>query len=331
MTSSERIALALAISVTFVAPAIRAQPVPTSQEPTASDLETARALYKEGKELRAQGDLTGALSKLKAAHQLGHTPITALELARTYEMMHLLVEARATCLDVARIPVASDETERSAAARTEAVAFAEQLRVREATLVVHFVGVAQGANVSLFIDKSVVPPAAITELHKVNPGAHDVEARVDGGVSVTTTIEVKEGETRDVSLTVPPPPVVRIERPKPPPPQPPEPEPRNVLATGAFVVGGVGIAVGALTGLLALSKKSDLDAVCGPQKMCPSSDDDLSSAKSWATFSTVAFVAGGIGVAIGILSVVGARSDEPQREGVALYIGPGSVGVHGAF
>ncbi len=96
-------------------------PAPSSsaQPANAADLEAARTLYREGKALRAQGDLVGALSKLKAAHELGRTPITGLELARTYEMLHLLVEARATCLDVATIPVASDETERSVTARSE--------------------------------------------------------------------------------------------------------------------------------------------------------------------------------------------------------------------
>jgi hypothetical protein len=333
MTSSDRLACAVALSVTLLAPVVNAQsaPPPSTQEPTAADLETARALYKEGKELRAAGDLSGALAKLKAAHQLGHTPITGLELARTYEMLHLLVEARAICLDVGHIPVASDETERSATARAEAVTLAERLLAREATLVVHFVGAPPGAMVSLSIDKSVVPPAAISELHKVDPGAHDLEARVEGGVAVAATVDLREGETREISLTLPPPPVVHTEPPKPPPPPPPVIPRRNSVATAGFVIGGVGIAVGALTGLLAISKKNELGPQC-PNMNCPSSaQDDLDSAKSWATFSTVAFVAGGIGAAIGIFAIVGARPNEPQSEWAAFYVGPGSVGVHGAF
>jgi hypothetical protein len=335
MTSSERLALALALSVSLFAPVARAQtaPAPSAQEPSAADLETARALYKEGKELRAHGDLAGALAKLKAAHELGRTPITGLELARTYEMLHLLVEARAICLDIGRIPVASDETERSANARAEAVVLADQLRGREATLVVHFGGVPPGAAVSLSIDKGAVPPAATAELHKVNPGTHDLEARVEGRAAVTATVDVKEGETREVSLTLPPPPVVHVERPRSPPPPPPPPPtaPRNSLATAGFVIGGVGIAVGSLTGLLALSKKSDLDSQC-PQKVCPTTaNDDLDSAKAWATFSTVAFVAGGVGAAVGLIALVAGRSNDAPHEGAALFIGPGSVGVHGAF
>ncbi len=209
---------------------------------------------------------------------------------------------------------------------------AEQLRGREATLVVHFGGVPEGAVVSLSIDRGDVPPAAIAELHKVNPGTHDLEARVEGRAAVTATVDVKEGETREVSLMLPPPPVVYVERPKPLPPPPPPPKAqRNGLATAGFVVGGVGIAVGSLTGLLALSKKSDLDSQC-PQKICPATaNDDLDSAKSWATFSTVAFVAGGIGAAVGLIALVAGRSSDAPREGAALFIGPGSVGVHGAF
>src|SRR5260221_7276029 len=116
MTSSEGAALVLALAVTFGSPMALAQ----SHTPTAQELETARSLYKEGKALRARGDLRGALEKLRAAHALGNTPVTGIELARTYATAGKLVDAREVCLGIARTAVASDETEKSAEARAEA-------------------------------------------------------------------------------------------------------------------------------------------------------------------------------------------------------------------
>src|SRR5580692_1619828 len=112
--------------------------------PTAQELETARSLYKEGKDLRAAGDLRGAIEKLRAAHALGNTPVTGIELARTYATAGKLVEAREVCLGIARTPVASDETEKSVDARAEAARLAEELRPRIATLVVDVTGLAAG-------------------------------------------------------------------------------------------------------------------------------------------------------------------------------------------
>src|SRR5258708_1177786 len=103
---------------------------------SAQELETARTLYKEGKELRAKGDLPGALEKFQAAHALGNTPVTGIELARTYALVGQIVEARETCLYIARMPVAPDETEKSAEARADAAKLAEELRPRIPTLLV---------------------------------------------------------------------------------------------------------------------------------------------------------------------------------------------------
>src|SRR5262249_44422469 len=113
---------------------------PAQAQPTAADLETARALFREGQELRARGELSEANDKPRAAHAAGRTPITGLELARTHEMLGQLVEAREVALDVARIPVASDETERSAEARAQAAQLADALRPRIPDLTVRVTG-----------------------------------------------------------------------------------------------------------------------------------------------------------------------------------------------
>src|SRR5258708_4039869 len=136
MTSSEGAALVLALAVTLGSPVALAQ----SHTPTAQELETARSLYKEGKALRAGGDLGGALEKLRAAHALGNTPVPGIELARTLVTAGKLVEAREVCLGIARTSVAPDETDKSSEARADAAKLAEDLKARLATLVVDVAG-----------------------------------------------------------------------------------------------------------------------------------------------------------------------------------------------
>ena len=98
MTSSERIfgLAVLALSLTAVPRSALAQR-------SAADIESARQLYSQGVDLRDKGDLKGALEKFKAAHALGNTPITGIELCRTHAALAQPVEAREACLGVGRI------------------------------------------------------------------------------------------------------------------------------------------------------------------------------------------------------------------------------------
>jgi hypothetical protein len=197
MTSRAALASALAAcAVASVGVAAHAQ--------TAADLETARALFKEGRELRARGDLRGALEKLRAAHAVGRTPITGLELARTHALLGELVEAREVALDVARIRVAADETARSAEARAEATQLAEELRERIPDVTVHVTGAPEGVVPEVVIDGRALPPDLVGEPFKLDPGTHVVAVvEPHGGAIARETVTVGEGEARLVTLAYP--------------------------------------------------------------------------------------------------------------------------------
>src|ERR1700737_416385 len=85
-------------------------------ETSASDLESARELYKQGKDLRAAGDIQGALEKFKAGRPLGQPPVPGLHGGRAQMDRAQLVEAREVFLSIARLPVQSDEGEKSVGA-----------------------------------------------------------------------------------------------------------------------------------------------------------------------------------------------------------------------
>jgi hypothetical protein len=190
--------LAFAVAAFAVAP-IAFAPIAYGQ--SAADLETARALFKEGKELRARGDLRGAVEKLRAAHAAGRTPITGLELARTHALLGELVEAREVALGVARIPVAADETERSAEARAEASRLAEEVRERIPDVTVHLAGVPAGAAPEVTVDGHSLPPPLVGEPFKVDPGLHVIAvAGAGAGAQSSATVTLAERESKHVTL-----------------------------------------------------------------------------------------------------------------------------------
>jgi hypothetical protein len=107
-----------------------------------------------------------------------------------------------------------------------------------------------------------------------------------------------------------------------------------------FGVGGAGLLVGAVTGVLSLSKAGNLSTSC-PHNSCPPGDpqDSLDSAKTTATISTIGFIVGAVGVGVGVAALVlggssgsaeiKAKAKAPVR--IQPQIGLGRVGVIGEF
>jgi LPXTG-motif cell wall-anchored protein len=117
--------------------------------------------------------------------------------------------------------------------------------------------------------------------------------------------------------------------PQPPPADTPQTGPNNTPAIVALGIGGIGVAVGGIFGVLALTKKSSLDGVCDANKACPASaQSDINALGTNATISTVGFVVGAIGLAAGAIVLL--TSGKGGTSGSA-WLGPGSAGVRGEF
>jgi hypothetical protein len=319
---------------------------PAFAQRSAADIETARQLYNQGVELRDRGDMRGALEKLKAAHALGNTPITGVELCKTHATLAQPVEAREVCLGVGRIPPLAGETARSQDARNEAARIAEDMRPRIAVVRLHVTGVPPGREPIVLVDGAPVPLAALSEARAVNPGKHEVSARIGTGPETRSQIDLSPGESKDISLPVTAPPQETAQVPPPGyPPQagerPPPREKSNGLQTAGFVIGGIGVGVGAITGIIALSAKSDLDNKC-TDKICGVAEhDSLDSAKRWGNVSTGFFIVGGVGALIALYATLNppkqTASSAQMPKAVARRltivpdVGPGGMGFHGAF
>jgi hypothetical protein len=108
-----------------------------------------------------------------------------------------------------------------------------------------------------------------------------------------------------------------------------------------FIVGGVGVAgvaVGAITGLMAMSKSSEAKDTCAKDGPCASRSavDASESARTLGLVSTIGFIAGGVGIAAGTALVITApkkdgdaarAAAEPSRFRVAPNAGPSGAGL----
>jgi hypothetical protein len=170
----------------------------------------------------------------------------------------------------------------------------------------------------------------------VDPGPHKIEASAPGRVAWNGKVEigaVSDAKTVSVPVLVEapkapvaaaPPPPATASPPPSPPPAPPREAPSRVPAYVALGVGGAGVAIGSITGLMSLSKVSDLKSNCPSKVGCDGSTID--SGKTLGTVSTIAFVLGAAGLGYGTYAILTTRS-----ESVSVGVGPGSVAVKGAF
>jgi hypothetical protein len=297
-TSSRAIALACALGLSSFALAspVYAQP----SEPSAADLESARELYKEGKELRSKGDLKGALEKFKAAHAYGGTPVTGLELGKTHMQLGELVEAREIFLSVGRMKVQSDETEKSVAARTEAADLAEQLKGKIATVVVKVSGTKDTAQVT--VDGANAPVVSGTATRRINPGQHVVVARA-GSLEKKENVTLGEGETKEVAIALDGSATTNggtgggngKDAPQP------DGDGKRSIHFATWIglgVAVVGAGVGTVTGILALGKSSNVKDACVGLSCPESARPDVEDGRTVATISTISFIAAGAGVAL---------------------------------
>ncbi len=321
----------------------------SADEPSAADIETALQLYKNGKELRERGEVALALERFRAAFALVETPLTALELGRTYMSMGKLIEAREVLLSVARIPYRKNESTKASSARIDAETLAAGLRPRLASLTVRVRGYSDPLP-KITIDGGKVPQDAVAAPRLVNPGLHLVVLEANGR-TVQSSVSLSEGEVRELDLVVPeaptvpfvplPPATTRILAPPTVPHEPASNAPK-ALIYGGFGTAIVGLGVGTVTGILTLSKASDLKQVCSPDGRCPrSSESDLDSSATTGKISTVAFAVGAAGVVFGVAGLL-LRSQQPAhavpsappvppRPSTSFFVLPSGAGVHGSF
>ena len=314
---------------------------PAVADPTAADEATARALGDRGDALTAGKHLEGALAAYRGAHEILRMSTTGLQLAKAHEAIGQLVEAIDVALEVGRRPARGDDPTAIRDARAGALALAQRVEPRVPSLAIDVRGAPEGAAPTVEIDGVALPATAAGLPRRVNPGRHVVRASANGRGAAAREVIALEGQTTSVSLALEPiagpgtpAPAPIGARAGPAPAAPPDGIANSPLVLLGFGAGAVGIAIGAVTGSLSLSRASDAKKLCDGTRCPPAAGPDLDAAKGLAWGSNIGFAIGAIGVGVGIVGIVIGHGAPPKATpalAITPEVGPGYAGVGGAF
>jgi hypothetical protein len=319
----------------------------------------ARAAASKGVNAFSQGKWAEAADLMARAEKLVHSPTHLLYLGQAQEHLRQLVAAQETYFKVVREKLRPDAPEVFRTAQQEAQKRLDALSPRIPQISIVVQGASSEQPVAVTMDGKTVPEALVGVPHPVDPGAHEFAANVGNRRSNTVRIELREGTTETVILTLPAPAPGETTA----VPGPTGSEPKTTSSTVAFGpndstsessgpnalriasyaslgVGVVGLGLGTAFAIISSNKSSDADKTCdaGSDGKCRGEpgkvqalDDDAKSAR---TISVVGFVGGGVGLAAGItMFLLSSPSKEapPKSAWVTPYVGPSMVGVVGGF
>lgn len=326
--------------VLTLAPAARAQ--------SAADRATARELGMDGQSALDKKDYATAEDCFRRADALFHAPTLLLGYARAEAGLGKVVNASEAYNRIIREGAAPGAPPAFVAAVAAASAEVSAVQARVASVTI---AVAGPENPTVTLDDQPVPVAALGVKRPVDPGKHVVKASSDGWQPAETTFSVADAASAEASLTL----TKVAAAPSAAVPPAPGAAPASTASTApvesastggsstqrtlGFVglgVGVVGVGLGAVTGLLAVSKHSTLSSEC-PGGTCssPAAQSDSSSYHSMSTLSTAGFIGGAVFAGAGLLLLLTAPHVDgaPARTGlhVTPLVGVGTVGAVGTF
>jgi len=333
------VTLGLALGLGIAGPAC-------AQENQAENIAAARSLGIAGVQLAEAGKCDQAIEKLSRAESLYHAPTILDRLGECQVNVGQIVVGTENLNRVVREQLAPNAPRafKDAQSRAQKALDAALPRIGHLTVLVE----PKEATISVTVSGVAVPTALIGVERPTDPGSHEVVASAPGYITQRTTVALTEAGRETVTLRLPVDPNAAKEAlpvapvvaatPAEPPPAPP-PQASQGTSTLAYVLigtGVVGVAVGGITGAMALSKKSNLDC---PQNHCTGDQaDTLDSARTMATISTIGFAVGIPAAAVGtvLLLTSGSASKSGQakparRFAANPYLGPTSAGVVGTF
>jgi hypothetical protein len=314
---------------------------PAWAEPSAADRTTARALAEEGYKALSKKDYALAEDRFRRADALVHAPSLVVDHARALVGLGRLADAYER-YDSAR---REELPPRPPAAWKRAVADAQkEIKAIEAKIGWVTITVKGPVEPKVMIDEREVPIIALGSPFPTDPGDRTIRATADGFLPAEVAISLSAGQKKETSLELLPKPPEVVAEVAPPPkkvkpaPPPPQETKVNPLTYVAFGVGGAGLAVGAVTGILFLSEKSELDAACPAQDRCPPGTD-TSSFYTYSYVSGISLLVGlaGAGTGVALLLTQPKQSDKEaeqkveQKAEMVPYVGIGQVGVRGKF
>ncbi len=308
--------------------------------------QAARNLGTSGVEAYQAQDYATASEKLEKAYRALKVPSLGLWSARALVKVGKLIEAGERYQEVSRLDLGGGDRAVQEQARADAEKELEQLAPQIPNIVVKVVGT-DPEHTSITIDGAPLTTALIGEKRPVNPGKHQITA-ASGDESANGEMQLAIGQTKTFTIHFGVAPATAGDSPRTAQVSqqtetaPAAPQPAGVAAAPAshssrrtlgfvtIAVGGAGLALGGITGVLALGKKGDIDdnPRCQSNKCAPSESSLVDSYGSLRTISSIGFIAGAVVLAGGVVLLVSAPKEPEQT---ALIIGPGSFALSRSF
>ena len=273
-------------------------------QPAATDRILAETLFREGRQLLADKKPVDACPKFAESQRLDPQIGTLLNLAVCHEQEGKLASAWAEYAEVATQATRARQPERSQFAREKSKALEPRLpRLR---LIVR----APAPNLRVLINGRSLPSAAWGLAFPLDLGTYRIEAMAPGKTAWTTYFPVQQ-ESASLTIMVPPleedgsgtvetppaeatAPTAAEATPTPLPKKTEFPRKTAIIVAGSVALGG--LTVGTIFGLRTLGHKRDGDAHCHGS-LCDATGLDLQKqARTAATFSTVGFTVGLLGL-----------------------------------
>lgn len=322
-------ALVSVCGVAFATPAIAAPP---AAKPDDDVKKRARALFEEGAKAIQENRAEEGVAKLAEAESLFHAPTHLLYLARGQVALKRFIDAKKTYEKLVSEALPTNASrpfkDAQAAGATELV----ELDKRIPRIVISVEPSADGVRVtmnSVALDASRVTAAPI----EVDPGTYAFEARSDTLESGAVTVDVTEGSTTRVKLTLhaigqTPPPTNDTQQGL---------SPLKLGGISLIAVGGAAVLGGGALGIVHFLTVADADdkfSTCG--SACRAEILDLDEKAALYGNVAIGLLAGGAAVlATGVIlfAVPSASStpDDAAKPAAWLELSPTYVGVSGRF
>ncbi len=314
--------------VLLVAGCVPTVPAICAAQPSAA----AQTLFDEARALMDAGNFADACPKLAESQRLDPGGGTLIHLALCYEKQGKTASAWATFNDALSVAKRDRRDDRAKVAEEHLAALTPKLT--KLRLIVS-ADLAKTPGLVIRRGGDPVSRAEWGSAVPVDPGPIPIEASAPGKRPWQRTVSADQpGQTIDAKLGVLPSGDSPASDTSTAPPEEdagvPTESSKGLRTVGLVVagVGVVGLGVGGFFGLRAMSKKKDADEHCDGSACRDQAGVDLRhDARSAGTISTIAFVAGGVATAAGVVLYLTAPQPGRARARLMPRLGVGFAGV----
>lgn len=296
---------------------------PGAEAQTKEELAKAREAFNDGVALAAGNNCAGAIAKYKEVARVKMTPQVAFNIAECEERLGKLVSA------LGNYRLAQSQLE-DPKVKAKAKDVASQVDGRITSLEERIpkltIKRGKGAETAtLLLDGSELGSAQIGAEMPIDPGPHELVARIGDKEASKKAFTLAEQEAQEVEISVDLAALNKVEtpedtkkQPEPPVTPPVEPDKGGSLVPG-MVVMGVGLAIaGVGFGFFFGPRQgtiSELEEICGPDKRCPpSAQETADRGKLFTGLAEGAWGLGGAAVITGVILMAtsgGKKAPEP--------------------